>query len=102
MNHPAGSEIPRDTPLILTITDEILENQYRMDNYIRQPLEFAANTLLNNRITPIVITTNVASLSDDGLILEQNVAVGSILIKNSSAILTVGSYAYDEGERENE
>ena len=101
MNHPAGSEISRDTPLILTITDEIMENQYRMDNYTRHPLEFAANTLLNNRITPIVITTNVASLSDDGLILEQNVAVGSILIKNSSAILTVGSYAYDEGEREN-
>lgn len=97
---PVGESTPRDTVLSITLTDAILANQYRMDNFVRQPLEFAANTLLNNRITPIIITTNIDSLSDDGIVLEQNVLHGNILMKNTSVILTVGIYTYNEGERE--
>ncbi|MGL5955493.1 MAG: PASTA domain-containing protein [Brevinema sp.] len=101
MSFPIGATVPRDTILSFTVTDAILEDQYRMDNFIRQPLEFAANTLFNNNITPIIITTNVESLSDDGLVLQQNVSEGAILQKNTSAILTVGLYAYNEGDRQN-
>lgn len=98
MNLPIGASVPRDTPLSITITDNILKNQYRMDNFIRQPLEFAVNTLFNNQITPIVVTTNVDSLSDDGLVLEQNVTEQTIVMKNTSIILTTGLYAYNEGD----
>lgn len=101
MDIPAGKVLPRDQILSITITDAILENQYRMHNFIRQPLEFAANTLYNNKITPIIVTTNVDSLSDDGLVLEQNIEEGRILQKNASAILTVGLYAYNDGEKDN-
>ncbi|MGL4676243.1 MAG: PASTA domain-containing protein [Brevinema sp.] len=101
MSTPIGSTVPRDTILSFTVTDAILVDQYRMDNFIRQPLEFAANTLFNNRITPILVTTNVESLSDDGLVLAQNVREGVILQKNTSAILTVGLYAYNEGDKNN-
>lgn len=101
MDTPAGKTMPRDHIIALTVTDDILTDQYRMNDFVRQPLEFAANTLFNNRITPIIVTTNVESLSDDGIILAQNIEAGEILQKNSSAILTVGSYPYNEGEREN-
>ena len=100
MNLPIDSVVPRDTVLTLTITDAILKNQYKMDEFIRQPLEFAANTLFNNRITPIIITTNIESLADDGIVLEQSVVAGDVLMKNTSVILTVGLYAYNQGDRE--
>ncbi len=100
MSVPVGETVPRDTILTFTVTDSILANQYRMNNFIRQPLEFAANTLFNSGILPIIITTNVDSLSDEGLVLDQNVDEGAILQKNTSAILTVGLYAYNEGDRE--
>ncbi len=97
---PVGEIVPRSTVLTITITDSIQANQYRMNNFIRQPLEFAATTLFNNGITPIISTTNVESLSDEGLVLHQNVVSGSILQRNTSAILTVGLYAYTESDRE--
>ncbi len=97
---PIGETVPRNTVLIITVTDSIQANQYRMNNFIRQPLEFAASTLFNNGIVPIISTTNVESLSDEGLVLHQNVVSGTILQKNTSAILTVGLYAYTEGDKE--
>ena len=100
MSLPIDSVVPRDTVLAITITDAILKNQYKMDDFIRQPLEFAANTLFNNRINPIIITTNIDTLADDGIVLEQSVVVGDILMKNTSVILTVGLYAYNQGDRE--
>ena len=100
MNHPIGAIVPRDNVLSITITDAILKNQYKMDDFIRQPLEFAANTLFNNRIYPIIITTNIDSLADDGIVLEQSIVAGDILIQNTSVILTVGLYAYNQGDRE--
>jgi len=100
MSLPIDSVTPRDTILTITITDAILKNQYKMDDFIRQPLEFAANTLFNNRITPIIITANIDSLADDGIILEQSVVAGDVLMKNTSIILTVGLYAYNQGDRE--
>lgn len=100
MSLPIGSVVPRDNILAITITDAILKNQYKMDDFIRQPLEFAANTLFNNRINPIIITTNIDTLADDGIVLEQSVVVDDILMKNTSVILTVGLYAYNQGDRD--
>ncbi|MDK2818933.1 MAG: PASTA domain-containing protein [Spirochaetota bacterium] len=100
MSLPIGSTVPRDTVLVITITDAILKNQYKMDNFIRQPLEFAANTLFNNHITPIIVTVNVDSLADDGIILEQSTVEGEILMKNTSVVLKVGLYAYNQGDKE--
>ena len=100
MSLPIDSVVPRDTVLTITITDAILKNQYKMNDFIRQPLEFAANTLFNNRITPIIITTNIDSLADDGIVLEQSVVAGDVLMKNTSVILTIGLYAYNQGDKE--
>ena len=100
MNHPIGAIVPRDNILAITVTDAILKNQYKMDDFIRQPLEFAANTLFNNRIYPIIVTTNIDSLADDGIVLEQSIVTGDILMQNTSVILTVGLYAYNQGDRE--
>ena len=100
MSLPIGSTVPRDTLLVITITDTILKNQYKMDNFIRQPLEFAANTLFNNNITPIIVTANVDSLADDGIILEQSTVEGDILMQNTSVVLKVGLYTYNQGDKE--
>ncbi|MGL4367070.1 MAG: PASTA domain-containing protein [Brevinemataceae bacterium] len=97
--HP-NSKVSRDIPLILTINAQTDNTQYSLDDFTRHPLEFAATILINNRITPIIITTNVSSISDDGLILEQNIPPGELILKNSSIILTAGLYTSDSAERE--
>jgi len=100
LNFEVGQKNERSIPLILTITENIKDRQYQIDDFIRQPIEYVATSLYNNHILPIIITTNVESDIDDGLVLDQNIPAGENLIKNSSVILTVGLYGQDAGERE--
>lgn len=97
---PARTKLPRSEALTLMVTDEVKEGQYLLDDFVRQPVEYVVSRLYYNGIIPIVVSTNVPSLSDDGLVLEQNVEAGTILAKNSSVILNVGLFANDQGEYE--
>lgn len=95
----AKAKIPRNQNLIVTITKNIREGQYKIDDFTRQSLEFASVRLFNNGITPIVESTNVASVADDGMIFAQSVLPDAILPRNSSITLLVGVYGRDQGER---
>lgn len=97
---PAKTKVPRSQTLTLTVTDELKEGQYLLDDFVRQPVEYVVSRLYYNGIVPVVVSTNVPSLSDDGLVLEQNVEAGTILAKNSIVILNVGIFAKDQGEYE--
>ncbi len=101
MNYPQGKTVPRDKILMISVTDSILENEYKMQNFVGQNIEFAANNLYNERIYPIIITSNVNELSNDGIILAQSTPAGDTLQKNASSTLYVGLNTYNDAEKRN-
>ncbi|MGL5255044.1 MAG: PASTA domain-containing protein [Brevinema sp.] len=98
-NYMAGVEIPRSKNMVLTITEDVQDGQYIVENFVRQSLEFAITRLISQGITPIISNSNIYQSIEDGTVLVQSVIPSSPLAKGSSIALTTGTYARDQGER---
>lgn len=101
LNYEPGKKIDRTSSLILSIAQKsINQNQFKMENFINQPVEYVVTTLYKNYINPIIVTSNVESKDLEGVILSQNVAEGEILNRNNTVVISVGLYSLDSGEKE--
>ncbi|MGL4394366.1 MAG: PASTA domain-containing protein [Brevinema sp.] len=99
MNMQPGEHADRNISLIVTISEKKESDSFEMEDFGYQPIEYVVTTLYNNHINPILVSSNVESNAEDGLVLGQNIAPGEKLGKNSSVIITVGLNAQDTGER---
>ncbi|MGL4563272.1 MAG: PASTA domain-containing protein [Brevinema sp.] len=100
LNITPGRMVDRNQSLIVTIAEAQRKNHFEMENFLYQPIEYVVATLYNYNINPIIISSNITSRDDEGLVLEQNIKEGEIIAKNSSVIISVGLNARDEGEKE--
>ncbi|MGL4388177.1 MAG: PASTA domain-containing protein [Brevinema sp.] len=99
INMSPGQISDRSVSLIVSVADKKQTDSFEMEDFIYQPIEYVTTTLYNNNINPIIISSNIESNSEDGLILYQNIESGEVLTKNSSVVLYVGLHAQDSGEK---
>ncbi len=95
----AGKEVPRSVKLQLTANSDVGKNDYRVEQFVGQSLDFAITTLYNNGIT-VKLEKMITDNADlDGLVQEQDYEEGTVIPKNSTIKIKVGVYGEDDYEK---
>ncbi len=94
-------EVERSYKMKLLVNSDVSEGQYKVENFINQPIELALRTLINSSIYPVIEKKVASSIDEDGKVLEQDIPAGAIIPVNSEIRLLVGVYGENEDEIRN-
>lgn len=94
-----GKEVDRSQKLKILVNSDIRRNEFRVENYVNRPADYAVRTLFENGIVPHLKKTLVDEQEKDGMILAQSVEQSTIIKKNSGIDLDVGVYGEDDVEK---
>lgn len=96
---PPDTEVERSVKLKILVNSDVSRGETRIADYSRQNIDMVVKTLAANSIQPILEKIIAKNPDEDGLVLSQSVAAGTVVQKNSDILLSVGVYGENEDEK---
>ncbi len=94
-----GREVERAVKMKLLVNSDVARGEFRVQDYTRQGADLVVKTLLAASIQPVLEKIPTRNSDEDGMILSQNTAAGTVIPRNSDLKLQVGVYGEDDLER---
>lgn len=96
----AGRKADRSIKLKLIVNADVRKNEFRVQDYVRRPIDVVAQELLNGSINPLFDKMIVSKPEEDGLVMAQSISSNTVVTKNSDIRLQVGVYCKDDKEKQ--
>lgn len=97
---PPNKEVERSVKMKILINSDVNRGEYRVGDFNRQGVDLVVKTLLANSIQPILEKVTTKNPDEDGIVLSQSTASGTVIPKNTQLTLQVGVYGEDDLERD--
>lgn len=97
---PPNKEVERSIKMKILVNSDVNRGEYRVGDFTRQGVDLVVKTLLANSVQPALEKVTTKNADEDGMVLSQSTAPGTVIPKNTQMTLQVGVYGEDDLERE--
>lgn len=97
---PPNKEVERAVKMKILVNSDVNRGEFRVSDFTRQGADLVVKSLLANGVQPVLEKITTKNPDEDGMILSQGTASGTVIPKNSQIRLQVGVYGDDDLERE--